>query len=342
MRSYIFLDSHYLFLLSVLPALAFLFFFSLKLRKRKVLKFFDWDAFLKLSPQSSLARKWFKFSMALISLFFMILSLARPQILKPETTEKTKGIEIMILADVSRSMLAQDVKPNRLSLMKIHLKNFIQLLEGSHLVGLIAFAGSAFLISPLTSDLDLIQYYLDSLSTNIISTQGTDFTSSLKQVEKSFKGGSRQNGSKILIIASDGENHEPGALEQARTLIKQGVRIFTLGIGTEEGGLIPLSEEDGGDYQETEAGEIVRSQLKTRTLKEFAKIGEGGFYLLNSADNFSQNLHKDLQSLNQKIFEQKIKKGSAEEFFQYMILLSFIFALIYWIAPEKSKEEKNV
>ena len=218
--------------------------------------------------------------------------------------------------------------------MKTQLSRFIQSSQGNHRMGLIAFAGSSFLISPLTADRTLLINYMDSLSTDMVSSQGTNFKLALEQAQKSFAGGStHQGGTRAVIIASDGEDHETGALELARSLSKQGIRFFTLGFGTGQGGKIPLESRE---YQKDSRGKEVLSKLKTRTLKEFAKIGKGAFYHVTSSSNFSEKLHQDLKKLDQKVFEER-NQQNRQELFQYFLIAGLIFSFAHLLMSEKKR-----
>lgn len=331
--NFIFSDSFYLFYLTAALALFIWFIVIFQFRKKKLSQFFDKNSFFKLIPEFSFSRKIIKFLFAVLALIFIILALARPQIPRETIKEKVEGIELMILADVSQSMLVKDVSPNRLSLMKAQLSRFIQS-SNNHRIGLIAFAGSSFLISPLTKDLSLLINYINSLSTDMVSSQGTDFKLALEQAQQSFKGGSsHQGGTRAIIIASDGEGHEVGALELVRSLSKQGIRFFTLGFGTETGGRIPL---EGGSYQKDDHGQDVHSKLKTRTLKEFAKIGKGAFYHISSSSDFSEKLHSDLQMLDQQVFDERDQQAR-QELFQYFLALALTFSFVHLLMSDKKK-----
>ena len=334
MKLFIFADPSYLFYTTAAIALLTLFILVFQFKKRRLSQFFNNNSFFKLMPEFSFSRKLTKFMFAILSIICIILALARPQLQQKTTTEKVEGVELMILADVSSSMLTEDVSPNRLSLMKTQLSRFIQSSQGQHRIGLIAFAGSSFLISPLTADLSLLINYINSLSTDMISSQGTDFKTALEQVQKSFHGGStHQGGTRAVIIASDGEDHEVGALELVRSLSNQGIRFFTLGFGTEQGAKIPLKE---GGYQTDDQGREVHSKLKTRTLKEFAKIGKGAFYHIASSSNFSEKLHQDLKSLDQQVFKENSRQAR-QELFQYFLALALVFSFAHVLMDEKKR-----
>ena len=260
----------------------------------------------------------------MLALLFLIIALARPQKLDQMLSKKTKGLEIILMTDVSQSMLASDVKPSRLDVMKAQLSRFVEASQGQHRIGLIAFAGSAFFIAPLTQDLNLIQNYISSLSVHTVSHQGTNFKVALEKVEKAFQGGSvqRPEVSRVLIIASDGENHETGALDQVSLLRSKGIHIFTLGFGTQKGGIIPLAEK----------GEVV-SQFKPRSLKEFAKIGKGVFYHVHSSSDIVSQLNQDLNKLKQFSFSEK-RFLNHQELYMYFLALSLLFLFLYFLVSE--------
>ena len=334
MKLFLFADAFYLFYLMAAMALVALFIIVFQFKKRRLTQFFNKNSFFKLIPEFSFSKKLTKFMCAVLAVICIVLALARPQLPDEIVVEKVEGVELMILADVSQSMLVDDVSPNRLSLMKAQLSRFIQSSQGKHRIGLIAFAGSSFLISPLTADLSLLVNYLNSLSTDMVSSQGTDFKIALEQAQKSFEGGStNQGGTRAIIIASDGEDHEVGALELVRSLSEQGIRFFTLGFGTEQGGKIPL---ENGVYQQDDQGQEVHSKLKTRTLKEFAKIGKGAFYHISSSSNFSEKLHQDLKALDQQVFEER-NQQTQQELFQYFLVLALIFSFAHLLMDEQKK-----
>jgi len=330
----LFANVFYLSYLLITVALVVLFITVFQLKKRRLIKFFNKNSFFNLIPKFSFSKKLIKFVFAVLAVTCIILALSRPQLPDEVISEKVEGVELMILADVSQSMLAEDVSPNRLSLMKTQLIRFIQSSQQKHRIGLIAFAGSSFLISPLTADLSLLVSYLHSLSTDMISSQGTDFKTALEQAQKSFEGGStHQRGTRAIIIASDGEDHEVGALKLVRSLSEEGIRFFTLGFGTEKGGKIPL---ENGTYQKDDRGHEVHSKLKARTLKEFAKIGKGAFYRISSSSNFSEKLHQDLKELEQQVFEEK-NQQTRKELFQYFLVLALIFSFAHLLMNERKK-----
>jgi len=202
-----------------------------------------------LRSRVSISKRRMQLFFQSIAIILFILALARPQIGQSEQEVKSEGVELMILADVSDSMLAEDVKPSRLEQLKIDLSKLMDLMPGNK-TGLIAFAGSAALMSPLTSDPSALKMYIQSLDTYSVSSQGTSFETALSYAKEAFdKGGVTQSQSlkttRVVIVASDGEDQEPGAIEEAKALAKDGVKIISIAYGTEKGASIPTRDPFG-------------------------------------------------------------------------------------------------
>ena len=329
--SVIFKDQHFFYYFVFIVLLLIVFFLCFFWRKKNIKKWFEGRDFKKLFPSHSFLRKMISLGLSVFILIFIILSMARPQIPLEDVVQKNEGIDVMLIVDVSKSMLAKDVRPSRLALVKTQLSRWVQQSKKNHRMGLIVFAGSSFLLSPLTSDLQLIQLYLDSLSTDIVSSQGTNMRRALELALESFEKGALSASTKAVIIASDGEDHEVGALKQIRKISNKGIRIFSLGFGTKKGGAIPLG---GGQYQKDRQGKIVISKFKGNLLKEYAKIGKGAFYHVQADLDFAGKLHQNLMDLDQHVFKKNITKARSEKY-QYFLLIAFLFALIYWVFSER-------
>ena len=200
------------------------------------------------SGNSDRRRRW-KRAFALAALAFAVVALARPQIGKSAQKIKSEGVEMVFAVDVSTSMLAEDVKPSRLERAKSELSRLLDLLGGDK-VGIVAFAGSATLVSPLTNDKSALKMFLESLSPQSVETQGTEFRKALREARAAFDRGGidpEEGGrvTRVVLLASDGEDQEPGALEEARKLADDGVRVFAMAFGTERGAPIPLRGRAG-------------------------------------------------------------------------------------------------
>lgn len=287
---------------------------------------------LLTSTVSHPRRKW-KRRLQLIATALMLIAYARPQTNEGRQTVKNEGIEILFLVDVSNSMLAEDIRPSRLQLLKGELGRFVSL-SGGDRMGLVAFAGSAALLSPMTTDQEAIRLYLESLSVDVVSTQGTNLTAALQEAREAFARGGLgdQEGSQVtraIVIASDGEDHEPGAYDEAKKLVEDGVYIFTLGFGTEAGGPIPMRDDQGilRGYKKGEDGKEVMTKTKGTVLKELARVGRGSFHHATFQGNAVNTIRSEIEQLKKAEFESGEVK-SYNEWFQPILVVAFLVALL--------------
>lgn len=229
----------------------------------------------ELAGAVSIGRRAWKAALVLSALALIVVALARPQMGFVEREVKQKGRDVIIAVDTSRSMLATDVNPTRLSRAKLLAQDLMRLMRGDR-VGLIAFAGSSFLQAPLTLDQGAVLGSLDELDTTIIPKGGTNIAAAIRQAQEAFGKGEGQT--RALIILTDGEELDADGIAAARNAAADGIRIFTVGIGSGEGSLIPIRGEGGGsDFVRDESGKPVQSRLDETRLREIATAG-GGFY----------------------------------------------------------------
>ncbi len=295
-----------------------------------------------LSASVSTWQRNLRLIMECLALCCFIIALARPQLGQRLDEIKSQGVEIMILFDVSSSMMAEDVKPNRLEQAKFDMSKLVDQLAGSKF-GLIAFAGSAALLSPLTNDGSAIKMYLESLTPDSVSTQGTEFASALKEAKDAFDRGGTQvtesiRATRVLILASDGEDQEPGALAGADTLFKEGYRVFTLAYGTEKGGAIPLRDPNGylSGYKKDKSGNIIMSRSSGKVLQELAQAGKGSFYHSYFGGNHIENLVKDIDKLEKAQFSSQMTQQYDEKY-QFPLSLGFVIYLLSMLFNERRK-----
>lgn len=266
-----------------------------------------------------------------IFLGFLIISLSRPQTGQGEREEVTSEHSIVFLIDLSRSMLSTDVSPSRLTLTKQEIIKALDKLNGVK-VGLVAFAGNAAVISPMTADLSALKMYLESLSTDTISSQGTEIFAALGEAKAMFdriaeKEKLENKSEKIIVLFSDGENHQEASVEQVKSMSKEGFRVFSVGVGTEAGGYIPKFE-GARDYIKSGDGQLVVTKPNYKFLKEIARAGKGSFYNLNPLSPFSFKLQKDLEKI-ESINNTKRKFIVKNEVFQIPAYIGFIFFFLY-------------
>lgn len=298
----------------------------------------------KLQPflTASLAdnKRRFKEYLELIVLILFIICYARPQSGEGHQTVKNEGIELMFLFDVSNSMMAEDVKPNRLAFAKSEVNHFIEI-SGGDRIGLVAFAGSAALLSPMTTDQDAIKMYIESLSTDSVSTQGTNFAKALREAHEAFSRGGlgEQEGAQVtraIVIVSDGEDNEPGANDEAEALAKEGIHIFGLAVGTEEGAAIPMRDDQGQvrGYKREKNGQVIMSKTNGAPLKELARVGKGSFYHASYELDAVKAIHNDIDKLQKSQFENG-EVRSYNERYQPLLLLAVVLALIEIVLGER-------
>lgn len=295
-----------------------------------------------LTQSLSIAKVRTQFCLQVFGIIFIICALARPQAGESTQEIKSEGIELLILADVSDSMMAEDVRPSRLAQMKIELSKLLDLMPGNK-TGVIAFAGSSALLSPLTSDPNALRMYIDSLDTNSVSSQGTNFEVALRYAKEAFeKGGVTQDSqsrtTRVILIASDGEDQEAGALEAAKVLAKEGIKIFSVAYGTEKGGAIPFHDNYGNavGFKKNSSGETVLTQVKGEFLKSLADAGDGKFYVSSLSGDHLKQFTKDVGELEKSQFQSSVATQYEEKFWMPLSLGIFLIAFSLLITNRKS------
>jgi len=265
-----------------------------------------------------------------------VLALMRPQWGYQWQQVKRKGLDILIAIDVSKSMLAGDVKPNRLERSKLAVKDLIRKLKGDR-IGLIAFSGTAFLQCPLTIDYSGFLLALNDLSVNTIPRAGTSISSAIKRAIKSYEGQEKKY--KILVIITDGEDHQGHSLELARAAKKEGIKIFCIGIGSPEGELIQLTDRNGRRvFLKDKQGNVVKSRLNEQVLKEIA-LAAGGAYLHSSGAEFGLDFvyEKKLRPLERREIKAQMEKLYHERFQLPLALALIALTLEPFISNKKRK-----
>lgn len=325
--------SVYLMWLFFLPVIWFLILWARRKQTKKMDQVFGAKLRPYLTSSLSLQKQKWKVWLQLLTLVFFIFSLARPQAGESKQKIKSQGVEVMLLVDVSESMMAEDVKPNRLTQVKAELNKFIDLSAGNK-IGLVAFAGSAALLSPLTNDPGALKLYIDSLSTNVVSSQGTNFEEALTTAKEAFERGGASSDdtnkvTRVIVILSDGEDNEEGASRRAKELADSGVRIFTIAYGTEKGAAIPVRDQMGflKGYKKDRSGQTVISTVHGEALRDLAKTGKGSFYFSSFGGQHMKQLSEDLSKLEQAEFDAELAV-SYEERFQIPLFIAIVLAMI--------------
>ncbi|PIU01096.1 MAG: hypothetical protein COT74_00910 [Bdellovibrionales bacterium CG10_big_fil_rev_8_21_14_0_10_45_34] len=304
-------------------------------QKNQWLKHFSQQNLRYVRKGSDKAAHLSRVVLLLISLALLFVALARPQLGQGVESVKVQGVELIIGIDLSKSMLAEDLKPSRLALAKKQINRLLDNLGGDR-VGLIGFAGSAVLLSPLTNDFSAIRMFLDSADEQTVSTQGTNFLAVLELAKKSFEDGGMevtetQRVTRVVLLITDGEDHQSETMKKLEELGESGIRVFTVGVGTEEGAPIPDRDDRGylRGYQK-EAQQVVVSKANFESLRALAVKGGGSFFVATFNGTEINQLRQDLQALERAEFETEIV-ANYQELFQYPLILSFVCLSIFFL-----------
>ena len=317
-------ESKYLYLLFLLPILLLLFLYNQYWKRKKQREFGDLDMVKKLSPEKSVFKPILKLIVMLLALTALILGLVNPKIGTKMETVKREGIDIVFAMDVSKSMLAEDVAPSRLEKSKQIVSQIINQL-GSDRIGIVAYAGSAFPVLPITTDYGVAKMFLQSMNTGIVSSQGTSLDEAIKLSSTYFDDKSKT--SKLLILISDGEDHSEGAEEAAEEANKLGMKIITIGVGTDKGSTIPLRRNGVVEsFQRDNNNEVVITKLNQESLTTIAKATKGGYVNGNNTKEVLEYVKNALNNIQKTEFEAT---QMADFQSQFQWFLGLAFALLF-------------
>ncbi|MCB0513758.1 MAG: VWA domain-containing protein [Bacteroidetes bacterium] len=279
-----------------------------------------------LLPNRNPKKTHLKFGLYILSLICFIIALAQPQLGTKQEKIKRKGIDVVIALDLSNSMLAQDIAPNRLQKSKLFIQELIKKLDGDR-VGLVIFAGKAYTQMPLTVDYSSMLMYLRSVNMNSIPIQGTALAEALGQSETLFDKKDKKH--KAVILITDGEDHEENAIDLAEELASTGVKITTIGAGTKQGGKIPITDAQGNiiDYKKDAEGNEINTALNENMMQALAKAGKGNYYILDNTKTVADLVSNDISKIETKTINEKVFTNFVEQF-QYFLLIGLIFLLI--------------
>lgn len=316
-----FANPQFLWLLLLLPLLVLVFWLVSRQRNKRLAKFGRLETLKDLMPEVSNGRIVLKFILFTTALGFFFLALSRPQLGSKLREQKSQGIEMMLAVDVSNSMLAEDFEPNRLERTKYAINKLFESLKQDR-VGLVAFAGEPKVQLPITSDFRMAKAFAKKISPSLVEVQGTAIGKALEQSLMSFSGESEGAHSRVVILITDGENHDDDALAVAERAKEMGVKIFTIGIGTPEGAPIQI----GGEFLKDEKGDMVVSKLNEEMLSQIAQT-TGGAYVRASKQSIGlEQVVKTINDMEQSEFST-VKFEEYNELFQYLILCGLILLL---------------
>ena len=320
-------------LLVIPPALALFFWWSERTRQKLLTQFVEVRLMATLTAGISPARRKFRFSLIVAAVALLLIVLARPQYGYDKEEVRQNGLDIVVAVDTSKSMLATDIPPSRLGRAKLAALELMQTAKADRL-GLVAFAGEAFLSCPLTIDDTAFQQSVQALDVNSIPQGGTALAEAINTALAAFK----ENGNhKALVLFTDGEDNDEGALAAAQNAAKEGLKIFTIGIGSAEGTLVQIPDGNGGsDYIRDEKGQVVKTKLNESLLQQIAGA-TGGFYLpLRGADTISTLYERGLAPLPKSESGEKLIRRYHEQF-QWPLVVALLLLFLEFILPERKK-----
>ena len=317
-------EKGYLYFLIFIPVLTTLFLYVQFWKRKKQREFGDLDLIKKLSPEKSVFKPVLKFIVLLIGLTFLIIGLVNPKIGTKLETVKREGIDIIFAIDVSKSMLAEDVAPSRLDKSKQLVSQIINNL-GSDRIGIIAYSGSAFPVLPITTDYSVAKMFLQGMNPGVISAQGTSIDQAINLATTFIDKKDKTN--KLLIIITDGEDHSNDAVDAAEEAKKLGLKIITIGVGTEKGGPIPLKENGiTSSFKRDDNGEVVITKRDSEVLKNIAKATGGGYVDGDSTKTVLDYVKNALDNIQKTEFEST---QMADFKSQFQWFLGFSFFLLF-------------
>ena len=317
-----FADPIYLYLLALIPVLALIRFLTYRNQKKRLRKFGDPKLLRQLMPDVSRFRPSVKFWILQGALALLIVMLARPQFGTKINNEKRVGIETIIAMDISNSMLAEDITPSRLDRSKMMVENLVDHFTNDK-IGLIVFAGDAFVQLPITSDYVSAKMFLSSIDPSMMATQGTDIARAIDMATHSF---TQEEGiGKAIIVITDGEDHEGGALEAAKAAKDAGMRVYVLGVGSPNGAPIPIPGT--GDYMKDNTGNTVMSALNEDMCRQVAQAGGGAYIHVENNSAAQDQLDNELSKLAKKETTSTVYSEFDEQF-QAVAILALLLLIL--------------
>lgn len=331
-----FANPEFLYLLFSIPLIIAFYIYAI-IRKRRAMKKFGNKLLLKeLMPEVSFKRQNMKFWLLLSAITLMIFVIAGPQFGSKLETAKKQGIEVMVCLDVSNSMLAEDITPNRLEKAKQMLSRLTDSFENDRM-GLIVFAGDAFTQLPITSDYVSAKMFLSSINPNMVSTQGTAIGTSINLAMRSFT--PDESSSKTIIVITDGENHEDDAVKAAEEAAAKNVKVNVVGIGLPKGAPIPI---DGSNFMKDNSGNVVITQLNEQMCQEIAAAGQGLYVRADNTNSALKSLQKELEKMDKTEMDNKVYSEYDEQFHVIAWIVLILLVLEFIIFERKNRIFKKI
>lgn len=329
-----FANPEYLNLLYLLPLLIVMFWFLGIKRKKLLQTFADKELHKTLFPTDSNLKRWTKFILILLALTCLIFAAANPQVGTKLQEVKQTGIDVFILLDVSNSMMAEDIKPNRLEKAKYQISNLINKLRGDR-IGLIIFAGQAYIQIPLTTDYSAANLFLSAVDVNSVPTQGTAIASAINLATASFDTLSTQ---KVIIVITDGEDHEGDVQKAVENAVSRDIKLYTIGLGSQAGVPIPVYNNRNQlvGFRKDRDGNTVLTKLDEEVLKRIAIDGNGKYFRGTNYEDYLDKIYSELSELEQAEFGVKKVTDYESRFYYLLIPALLLLVLEFFISEKKS------
>ena len=325
-----FAQAQYLLLIFLVPFFFVIQAIVLKIRRKRIRKFGDEELVGRLMPSYSKGKTWIRLTLFSIGFIFFAIGLSRPQIGARLKEHETKGAEIMIVLDVSNSMLAEDYSPNRLERAKLAISRLVDKLRDER-IGLIVFAGNSFVQLPITTDYVSAKMFLNSISTESVPLQGTAMGEAINTAMRSFSIQSEK--SRAVIVITDGENHEDDPVAAAEQAAELGVRVFTIGVGSPEGKPIPYE----GELLKDKDGEIVVTRLDENILKEVAEAGKGVYARAGTSEFGLNPVIDEIKKMEDEKYSSIVFEEYDEQFMYFLALALLFFVIEQLVGDRKPK-----
>lgn len=330
----------YLHVLWLIPISLLLFWWAARARQKSLEHFGEHRLIIRLAETVSRRRQRVKILLLLTAFLFLGLAIARPQISTHAVPVKAEGIDLVFALDTSLSMLAEDIKPNRLTRAKHEISALMDKLRGDR-VGIVIFAGTSFIQCPLTFDYSAAKLFLEAVDINSISVPGTVIEQAIRMSLKAFEN-TTEGSSKVVILLTDGESHEGDPLKAAEDAEKHGVKIYTIGIGSEKGELIPLRDEQGTltGYKKDRDGNVVMSKLDQLTLEKIAVLTDGQFYHVSSGSIELEKIYAEISRLDKTERETRLVAHYEEQYQYFLGIVLFLLVLDVLLTDRKTVKKE--
>jgi Ca-activated chloride channel family protein len=330
-----FAHPEYLYALYAVPLLVLLFWYMLRNRRKLLGKFAHKGIQRLLLPNYSRVKSSVKFGIIILVFILLVIAAANPQVGTKMEEVKQSGIDVYILLDVSLSMKAEDIRPNRLDRAKFQISSLIQKLRGDR-IGLIIFAGQAYVQFPLTSDYSAANLFLNAVDVNSVPQQGTAIASAINLAAKSFD--YKTSTQKAIVVITDGEDHEGDVMQAVNNAVARDIKIYTIGLGSSDGVPIPVYSKDGQQigFKKDNDGNVVLTKLDASVLRQIASAGNGQYFHGSNYEDQLNDIYNDLSKLEKTEFGVKKVTDYEDRFYYFLIPALILLVLEFFISETKS------